>query len=427
MGQHLAEKVRDRAAQATTTTEVATREGGQQPQTLSQYIRSMEKQFADAMPQGVEAKQLVRDALTALRIQKNLDKCDRLSVLGGLMTCAQLGLRVGVLGHAWLIPFWNSKFEQDDQGRWKGHYQAQLIIGYQGFRELAQRSGQIASVVGRIVHENDLFEVEYGIADILIHKPRLDGPRGEPAHYYAVVKYTNGGYTFWNISKAEAEEHRDRYAMAKYFDKQKQRHIVIGPWRDNFDEMAVKTAFLKLAKWMPKSTELAAAIAADGSVRVDLNPNMDAMLHAERPEAADVGQEEPDEETIDGEVLKDEPVTTPEPVPAESPAPAPQDRSGGPKPASKDQLTKLHVLLDVFKVTERKDKLKMVGLLVGRLLTSSAELTLAEARRVIDQLENLSKADDPARALDHVLAELQEAADAAERDNATPEASGGKS
>jgi recombination protein RecT len=299
MGEKLAERVNQRAQAKTTTTAVATRDA--EPMTLSQYIRNMESEFGAAMPQGIEAKQLVRDALTALRTQKNLDKCDHLSVLGGLMTCAQLGLRVGVLGHAWLIPFYNSKYEKDAKGEWKGRHQAQLIIGYQGFRELAQRSGQIASVIGRIVHEQDTFEVEYGIADTLIHKPRLDGPRGGPAHYYAVVKYTNGGYSFWNISKAEAEEHRDKHAMAKYFDKALKRHVVIGPWRDDFDAMAVKTAFLKLSKWMPKSTELSAAIAADGTVRVDLTPNADAMLHGVHPDPRDAAPDPGD--SVDGEVV----------------------------------------------------------------------------------------------------------------------------
>jgi recombination protein RecT len=294
MGRDLRERVN---ARATTTTAVATREGNGEGQqmTLGQYIKSMEGEFSSAMPKGVEAAQLIRDALTAVRTTENLDKCDHLSVLGGLMTCAQLNLRVAVLGHAWLLPFWNKKYEQDEKGNWRGHYQAQLIIGYQGYRELAQRSRQTASVVGRVVHEKDDYDVEYGLNERLEHKPYLRGPRGEAVAYYAIVRYTNGGHSFWHISKAEAEEHRDRFAMAKYWDEKKQSWVVIGPWKDDFDSMAVKTAFLKLSKWMPKSTELAAAIAADGTVRVDLSPTSDAMFHGERPRG----------EFVDGEVVDD--------------------------------------------------------------------------------------------------------------------------
>ena len=39
----------------------------QKPQTLASQIQAMEKQFALAMPKGMEAQQLVRDALTCLR------------------------------------------------------------------------------------------------------------------------------------------------------------------------------------------------------------------------------------------------------------------------------------------------------------------------------------------------------------------------
>mgnify|MGYP001559372604 CR=1 FL=1 len=265
-----------------------------QQQTLAQDIERMQPEFAKAMPTGMEATQLVRDAITAVRTTKNLSDCDHLSVLGGLMTCAQLGLRVATpLGHAWLIPFWNGKYAKDDKGRWVGHHQAQLIIGYQGFRELAQRSGQIASLVGRVVHENDEYDVAYGIEDNLIHKP-AKGSRGAPVAYYSVVKYTNGGYSFWAMSKEEAEEHRDKYAMAKYYDKEKKRHVIVGPWRDSFDAMATKTTFLKLSKWMPKTAQLAAAVAADGTVRVDLSPTEDALTGAQRPDPS---------VTIEGDVL----------------------------------------------------------------------------------------------------------------------------
>jgi recombination protein RecT len=244
--------------------------------TVAGSIRNMQDQFALAMPRGMEAAQLVRDALTALRTTRNLAQCDQASVLGGLMTCAQLGLRPGVLGHAWLLPFWDSHAKS---------HRAQLIIGYQGYRELADRTGQIQTLIGRVVHEHDTFDIDYGTDDRLIHKPKLNGDRGEPVGYYTIVKYTTGGHAFWHMTKADVEAHRDRFAMAKKIDRQTKAVTVVGPWRDHFDEMALKTTFLRLAKWMPKSTDLAAAIEADETVRVDLTPdNMDAMLHGQHPD-----------------------------------------------------------------------------------------------------------------------------------------------
>ena len=200
--------------------------GGQADNTLANDIRKMQAQYQLAMPKGAEAEQLVRDALTALRTTRNLDKCDSASVLGGLMTCAQLGLRPGVLGHAWLLPFWSGK----DRG-----FKAQLVIGYQGLIELAHRSGQISSLYARTVFTNDEFDVDYGIANNLVHKPNLVEDRGEPLAYYAVAKFTNGGYAFYVMTHRETLSYRDQYATAKNREGK-----VFGPWVDNFEGMAHK-------------------------------------------------------------------------------------------------------------------------------------------------------------------------------------------
>lgn len=256
----------------------------QRPATLADQIKSMESQFAMAAPKGAEASQLVRDALTCLRQNPKLAQCTPQSVLGGLMTCAQLGLRPGVLGHAYLLPFWDKR---------QGGQVAQLIIGYQGLIELAHRSGQIQSLIARTVYANDVFEVDYGLDDKLIHKPCMDRDKGQPVAYYAVAKFTTGGHAFFVMSHLEMLEYRDEHAKAR--NKQGQ---VFGPWADNFEAMAHKTCVRQLSKWMPKSTELATAIAADDTVRVDLTP--DAINYAEHPEGGD----EP--EHIDGEIVDDE-------------------------------------------------------------------------------------------------------------------------
>lgn len=225
---------------------------------LPDQIRAMESQFQMAMPRGAEAAQLVRDAITAIRQTPQLAECDAPSVLGSLMTCAQLGLRPGVLGHAYLLPFWDSK---------AGHRRAQLVIGYQGLVELAHRSGQIKSLIARTVYENDLFEIDYGLDDRLVHKPTMNGPKGRPVAYYAVAKFNSGGHAFYVMSHYEMEEYRDNHATAKTRDGR-----VVGPWRDHFEGMAHKTCVRQLAKWMPKSTDLGRAIEVDNSVRVDLTP-----------------------------------------------------------------------------------------------------------------------------------------------------------
>lgn len=237
------------------------------PATLRQQVTSMEHQFALAAPRGVEARQIVRDVLTAISQNPDLLKCDPQSVLGGAMTMAQLGLRVGVLGHGWLIPF-NSR-EKSENGSWQTVQKAQLVIGYQGLVALAHRSGQIKSISAREVRDNDHFHVEYGVNENLVHRP-AEGDRGEVTGYYAVVRFLPDGHSFYYMTKVEAEVYRDRYAMAKTRDGK-----VVGPWATEFDAMAKKTCVRQLSKFMPKGTDLATALDVDDSVRIDLSPASD--------------------------------------------------------------------------------------------------------------------------------------------------------
>lgn len=247
----------------------------QRPATLADQIKAMESQFQMAAPKGMEAQQLIRDALTCLRQTPALAQCTPQSVLGGLMTCSQLGLRPGVLGHAYLIPFRDYK---------SGQYNAQFIVGYQGLVELAHRSGQIQSLIARTVYENDYLDIEYGLSEKLVHKPYMDGEKGNPVAYYAVAKYTTGGHNFIIMSHQEMLAYRDQHA------KSPKR----GPWADNFEAMAHKTCVRQLAKWMPKATEnaeFAKAIAADETVRVDL---------------AESAIDYPNHDAVDGEVVDED-------------------------------------------------------------------------------------------------------------------------
>jgi len=248
--------------------------------TLRVQIQEMESQFALAMPKGMEAAQLVRDALTCLRQTPKLAECSPQSVLGSLMTCAQLGLRPGVLGHAWVLPYWDGKSKR---------YQAQLIVGYKGYVELAYRSGHIATIIGRTAYEGDTLDVEYGLDDQLVHKPSLTGDRSKPIAHYTVVKLANGGRTFWIMTEDEMQAWKRRYAPTNKQGK------IVGPWVTDYEAMARKTTLLRLAAWLPKSTEMAYAMEVDNGVRTNVDPS------ASLPEVTHHYDEEP----VEAEVVED--------------------------------------------------------------------------------------------------------------------------
>lgn len=260
------------------------------PTDLKAQIKSMEAQFQLAMPKGVEAAQLVRDAMTVLSANPKLAECEPRSVLGALMTCAQLGLRPGVLGQAWVIPF-------------KG--KGQLVIGYQGLMSLAHRSGDIASTRAQVVYANDHFDYEYGLNDRLVHKPLRGGDRGPATAYYCVVKTKAGGVLWDVLERADAEAHRDKFAMARSGGK------IVGPWVDHFDSMALKTVIMRVLKLAPRSTELHQAMRVDDSVRVDITPTVDPA----EVSMVDLGPDE-DEDITDAELVDEDTGEITEPVPS---------------------------------------------------------------------------------------------------------------
>lgn len=230
---------------------------------LRQQIEKMTAEYQLAMPRGMEATQLVRDAITCLRTIKDLDACEPNSVLGALMTCAQLGLRPAVLGHAWPLPYWDN--------RSKG-YKAQLVIGYQGYVELGYRSGRISAITSRIVRHGEPFSlVFHEDRDELTHEPSPDGMPGDLRCFYSTARLTNGGYTVtepWSLERMEA--HKEKHAPRNRDQK------IVGPWNENFPQMGQKTMVLVNYRLLPKSPEMAIAMEADGGLRVDLSPTANA-------------------------------------------------------------------------------------------------------------------------------------------------------
>jgi len=122
---------------------------------------------------------------------------------------------------------------------------------------IARRSGEIASVVAEIVHEKDEFSIEYGMEPKLVHKPFIDGDPGAMRGAYVVVRFKGDGIEplIKYMSKSEIDKRRARSKASSY-----------GPWVTDYDEMAKKTVFRSVFKWLPISIEQIQATTTDGSV-----------------------------------------------------------------------------------------------------------------------------------------------------------------
>lgn len=234
---------------------------------LRDQVQSLEREFAKALPTG-EAVQYVRDALTCLRTIDKLDRCEPQSVLGALMTCAQLGLRPGVLGHAWPLPFWDGRNRR---------FAAQLVIGYQGYIHLGYQSERVASIRASVIREEDTWEWDEGSDDPPVHRrPKLGTDRGPVVGFYSRVATTTGGLLVFLMDAEEMRQWRDRHAPRGKPRAEGEPGPIVGPWgkpedSDDYIGMALKTTIRRVAKHMPKSAQFAAADRVDGTVRVDVS------------------------------------------------------------------------------------------------------------------------------------------------------------
>ncbi len=180
-------------------------------------------------------------ALTCLRTNEFLARCEPVSFMSAMVQCSQLGLEPGgVTGEAYLVPFNNKK---------KNNVEVQLIPGYRGLIKLTRQSGLVSKLESRTVHENDkVFEVEYGLDGNIRHIPLFPGDRGALTCVYAVAKLKDGEYIFDVMGREEVEIIRQMS-----LEKNDSAHA---PWNKFPQEMSRKTVVRRLVKYVPVSIEI---------------------------------------------------------------------------------------------------------------------------------------------------------------------------
>ncbi len=211
--------------------------------TFAELFKAKSKNLTGLIPRHLTPERVAKIAISALMRNPKLLQCKPETVWFQVAQAATLGLEVNLLGAAYLVPFKNNK---------TGGMDCQLIVGYQGLIDLARRSGNIESIEARIVYEKDDFELENGLDPVLRHKPCLDSDPGKIRLVYAVAKLKDGGRQIEYMTKTAIDKIRNRSNAANS-----------GPWVSDYDEMARKTVIRRLAKYLPKSIEMAQAMALD--------------------------------------------------------------------------------------------------------------------------------------------------------------------
>lgn len=201
---------------------------------------------------GKNAASFTTSVLQVVNSNDMLKNADPQTVFSAALMAATLNLPINNnLGFAYIVPFKNNKANRTE---------AQFQLGYKGFIQLAQRTGQFKRINACAVYEHDTEQDVYNRLTSLLPKP----PSGEKTGYIAYFQLLNGYEAHLSMSMEELNAHAQKYSQTakKGF----------GVWKDNFDAMAQKTVIkLLLSKQAPLSidTPLATAIQADQSVIVD--------------------------------------------------------------------------------------------------------------------------------------------------------------
>lgn len=220
------------------------------------YLHKLTPQMNKALPStGITAERLSRITLTTIKMNPQLLNAEIESLLGAVMQSAQLGLEPNLLGSCYFIPYTDRK---------TGTTTVSFQIGYKGLIDLVTRSGEVMTIKANAVYENDVFEYEFGLNEVLRHVPAR-GDRGQVIYFYAYAKLRNGGHAFDVMSVEDINKIRDTHSISYKF--QNGNSI----WDKHYEAMAKKTIIKQLIKYLPISVEVQNKVAHDETVRKNIN------------------------------------------------------------------------------------------------------------------------------------------------------------
>lgn len=248
------------------------------------------------------ARRFVSAIVSAVSVNQALQACTPHTVLSGALLGESLNLSPSPqLGQYYLVPFENRK---------EGVTNAQFVLGYKGYIQLAERSGQYQDIDAFPVYEG-----EYKGRDSRTRRPVFEFIENDAERenrpvvgYCAWFELLNGFKKTIYWSKEKMIAHADRYSAA--FSKeaidiktkkgtayhkvsfadyeagnypQKDEWLYSSYWYKDFDGMAFKTMLRQLiSKWGIMSIDMQTAISVDDAIVTDVAANGE-FLHVDEP------------------------------------------------------------------------------------------------------------------------------------------------
>src|ERR1044072_1224460 len=192
-------------------------------------LMAMTPELANALPSHIKPEKFQRVILTVVQLQPDLLSCDRRSLFAACLKCAADGL----------IP----------DGREAALVKYGASVSYMpmftGIQKRVRNSGDIASIQSHVIYENDDFVWRQGVDASVVHTPKFPGDRGRPIGVYAIAKFKDGSDPQIEVMDWDQVERIRKVSKS----------ATSGPWVSWPDEMARKSCFRRLAKWLPLDAE----------------------------------------------------------------------------------------------------------------------------------------------------------------------------
>lgn len=214
---------------------------------LKSQIAERAQEFAFALPAHMPAERFNRVILTAVQNNPALIDADRQSFFNSCMKAAQDGLLPD--GREGALVIFNGKIKRKNDRGLDVEQSVQLVQWMPmifGILKKIRNSGQLKSIVARVVYEGDQFRywidnegehLEYEAAD----NPNPDVIR----RVFAMAQTLDGGNYVEVMTVDEIEKVRAVSRAGK-----------AGPWAQWWDQMACKTVLRRLSKRLPMSSDL---------------------------------------------------------------------------------------------------------------------------------------------------------------------------
>ena len=185
---------------------------------------AVKAKFDDVL--GKKAPQFTTSLINVVNSNNQLKKADANSVIASALVAASLDLPVNPsLGYMYIIPYGGT---------------AQPQIGYKGYIQLAQRSGQYKHLNAIPVYEGEL-KGWNPLTEEVVYEPKQDRDTDDqPIGYLGYMELLNGFSKTVYWTHKQIDDHRREFSKSGGKDKPK------GVWADHYDAMALKTVLRNL-------------------------------------------------------------------------------------------------------------------------------------------------------------------------------------